>query len=118
MKQLQITPPINVGDTISLTCLRGKAYGIDGTRGRKNDPRRIKGEVVYKNETFLTLQHQPAGWRECFLLTDIREGRVILLQVGAFSDKSPAPRRAAALMPPVYDGPERSGGHDYTPGTK
>ncbi len=79
MKQLQTTaPPINVGDTISLACQRGKAYGIGGTRGRKNDTRRVKGEVVYTNKRFLTLQHQPGGWRECFLLSDIRHERVLL----------------------------------------
>ena len=84
MKQLKTTaPPINVGETIRLVCLRGKGYGIGGTRGRKNDSRSIQGKVVYTNETFLTLQHQPAGWRECFLLSDIRDGRVILLQNGA-----------------------------------
>ena len=84
MKHLKITAlPINVGDTISLACQRGKAYGIGGTRGRKNDTRRVKGEVVYTNETFLTLQHQPGGWKECFLLSDIRDRRVLLLQVGA-----------------------------------
>ena len=83
MKQLQATaPPINVGDTISLACLRGKAYGTGGSRGRKNDTRLIQGKVVYTNETFLTLQHQAAGWRECFLLSDIRDGRVKVLQDG------------------------------------
>ena len=76
-RQTQTTPFFKGGDRISLACLPPKR------RGRQRAIRSVRGKVVYIGENFLTVQHQPAGWRECFLLTDIREGLVKLVEAGS-----------------------------------
>jgi hypothetical protein len=82
----QPIPCISVGDRIRLTCLPGRSR-----RGRGNKTRCARGKVVCANETFLTIQHEPAGWRECFLLEDIRSGRVMLLHESGQSQKASLP---------------------------
>lgn len=81
-KACKTVPQFNVGDSIRLTCMQGKYCGKGGPHSRKSETRSVRGRVVFTGETFITLQHEPAGWRECFLHEDIRSGRIIMEAVG------------------------------------
>ncbi len=63
-----------VGERVSLSVLRGKAFGIGGARGYPGSYRKVRGKVIYSDHKLFTVLND-TGYREAFLYIDFGIGQ-------------------------------------------